>query len=143
MQPVSIHVVDVANGVVASGMRIDLFRRADHAGDGESERLADRLEGPDVDRHGSDAPWALVLSSAVGPSGVVDGIEAHPQALTTGTYEVRLHVADYYRARGMALPPPAFMEVQVFRFAIADVAQHCHLPVKLTAWGLSCFRGAA
>jgi 5-hydroxyisourate hydrolase len=34
------------------------------------------------------------------------------------------------------------MDVQVFRFAIADTAQHYHLPVKLTPWGLSCFRGA-
>lgn len=123
MQAVSIHVVDVANGVVASGMRVDLFRADEAAG------AAD--------------PWRLFLSAEVGAHGVVDGIEAHPQPFTPGTYELRLHVADYYRARGTALPRPAFMEVQVFRFALTDVSQHCHLPVKLTAWGLSCFRGAA
>ena len=51
-------------------------------------------------------------------------------------------VEHYYRARGTALPEPAFMDVQVFRFAVADTTRHYHLPVKLTPWGLSCFRGA-
>ncbi|MGC3985822.1 MAG: hydroxyisourate hydrolase [Pseudorhodoferax sp.] len=57
-------------------------------------------------------------------------------------YELRLHVADYYRARGTHCPSRPFMDVQVFRFAVADTARHYHLPVKLTPWGMSCFRGA-
>jgi 5-hydroxyisourate hydrolase len=35
------------------------------------------------------------------------------------------------------------MDLQCFRFGLADPSQHYHLPVKLTPWGLSCFRGAA
>ena len=79
----------------------------------------------------------------VGRNGVVDGIDAQAQAFDLGVYEMRLHVGDYYRARGQTLPEPAFMEVQCFRFGVADPLQHYHLPVKLTPWGLSCFRGAA
>lgn len=122
MQAVSIHIVDVANGVVATGMRIDIARQDGAAG----------------------APtWASVVSGQVGRNGVVEGIEGRERLFDIGVYELRLHVGDYYRARGTALPAPAFMDVQVFRFGIADLSQHYHLPVKLTPWGLSCFRGAA
>ncbi|GAA4337932.1 hydroxyisourate hydrolase [Variovorax defluvii] len=124
MQAVSIHVVDVANGVVATGMKVEILRRE------PAER-------------GRPEVWAPMVSGTVGRNGVVDGIEGHPQAFDLGVYELRLHVGDYYRARGQALPEPAFMEVQCFRFGIANPTQHYHLPVKLTPWGLSCFRGAA
>ena len=124
MQAVSIHVVDVANGIVATGMKVEILRREP------------------IER-GRQERWALMVTGTVGRNGVVDGIEAHEQPFDPGVYEMRLHVADYYRARGQALPEPAFMEVQCFRFGIADPLQHYHLPVKLTPWGLSCFRGAA
>ena len=51
-------------------------------------------------------------------------------------------MAEYYRALGTELPEPPFMDVQVFRFGLSDTSQHYHLPVKLTPWGLSLFRGA-
>ena len=124
MQAVSIHVVDVANGVVATGMKVEILRR-EAAERGKPER------------------WAPMFSGKVGRNGVVDGIEGHPQVFDMGVYEMRLHVGDYYRGRGQTLPEPAFMDVQCFRFGLADPTQHYHLPVKLTPWGLSCFRGAA
>lgn len=117
MQAVSIHVVDVANGLVARGMRVDVFR------------------------HEADA-WHPVVSGTVGGNGVVDGIADRETLFSVGTYELRLHVAEYYRKLGTALAEPAFMDVQVFRFGLADMSKHYHLPVKLTPWGLSCFRGA-
>ena len=126
MQAVSIHVVDVANGVVATGMRVDIVRADGTPGAAEGER------------------WTPVATGKVGRNGVMDGIEGRERLFDVGVYELRLHVADYYRTRGTpSLPQPAFMEVQVFRFGIADASQHYHLPVKLTPWGLSCFRGAA
>jgi 5-hydroxyisourate hydrolase len=122
MQAVSIHIVDVANGVVATGMQVDIVR--DEGTPGKEK-------------------WTAVVSGQVGRNGVVDGIEGRERLFDIGVYELRLHVGTYYRARGTALPEPAFMGVQVFRFGIADASQHYHLPVKLTPWGLSCFRGAA
>ena len=120
-QALSIRVVDVANGVVATAMRVDVVRRAssDDAG-----------------------PWLPVVSGRVGSNGVVSGLDGPQPLFDIGVYELRLHVGDYFRLRGTVLPEPAFMEVQVFRFGIADASQHHHLPVKLTPWGLSCFRGA-
>jgi len=124
MQAVSIHVVDVANGVVAAGMKVEIFRR-------------------EAVERGKPERWAPMVAGKVGRNGVVDGIEGQAQLFDIGVYEMRLHVGDYYRARGQALPEPAFMDVQCFRFGLADPSQHYHLPVKLTPWGLSCFRGAA
>jgi 5-hydroxyisourate hydrolase len=118
MQAVSIHVVDVANGVVAKGMRVEVGRCE---GDG----------------------WTRLVDGKVRSNGVVDGIEGRESLFEVGVYELRLHVADYYRAQRTPLPEPAFMGVQVFRFGLADMAQHYHLPVKVTPWGLSCFRGGA
>ncbi|MDM0108119.1 hydroxyisourate hydrolase [Variovorax sp. J22R24] len=124
MQAVSIHVVDVANGVVAVGMRVEILRQASGE-QGRPER------------------WEPLVAGKVGRNGVVDGFEGQAQLFNVGVYEMRLHVGDYYRERGQTLPEPAFMDVQCFRFGLADLSRHYHLPVKLTPWGLSCFRGAA
>ena len=124
MQAVSIHVVDVANGVVATGMKVEILRR-------------------EAGERGKPDRWVPMFAGNVGRNGVVNGIESQARAFDLGEYEMLLHVGDYYRGRGLALPEPAFMDVQVFRFGISDPTQHYHLPVKLTPWGLSCFRGAA
>ncbi|MBX3653739.1 MAG: hydroxyisourate hydrolase [Ramlibacter sp.] len=117
MQAVSIHVVDIAHGRVARGMKVDVFH----------------LEGTEATH---------VVTGTVGNNGVVDGLNGHHTLFEVGVYELRLHVGDYYRQLKTPLPSPAFMDVQVFRFGLADLSQHYHLPVKLTPWGLSCFRGA-
>ena len=117
MQTISVHVVDVANGLVARNMRVDVLFCA-------------------------GGQWREVVTGTVGGNGLVDAIAGVAEPMGAGAYELRLHVADYYRALGTQLPEPPFMGVQVFRFAIADTARHYHLPVKLTPWGLSCFRGA-
>jgi len=56
---------------------------------------------------------------------------------------VRLQVAAFYRAAGAALPGTPFLDELIYRFGIGDARQHYHLPFKLTAWGVSCFRGGA
>lgn len=116
MQAVSIHVVDIANGRVATGMSVEVWR--------------------------DDAPARHIVTGTVAGNGVVDGIEARETLFEAGTYELRLRVADYYRQLGTALPEPPFIDVAVFRFTLGDLSQHYHLPLKLTPWGLSCFRGA-
>jgi 5-hydroxyisourate hydrolase len=61
--------------------------------------------------------------------------------LVPGPYEALFHVADYYRAAGAPLPDPPFLDVVVYRFGIGDAGQHYHLPLKVTPWGFSLFRG--
>lgn len=116
MKPISVHVVDIANGVVARGMRVQVVS----------------MDSDDAEP---------VLEGTVGNNGLVEDLE-RPDRIPPGRYELRLHVGQYYRDRGTVLSEPAFMDVQVFRFGLADGRQHYHLPVKLSPWGMSLFRGA-
>ena len=116
MPGVSIHVVDVSRGVVAAGMRVELYAVT-----------------------GTGRP---IAGGALSRSGTLDD-PALGARFAAGEYEARFHVADYYRGTGVALAPVPFLDVVTFRFGIADPEQHYHLPMKLTPWGLSCFRGGA
>jgi 5-hydroxyisourate hydrolase len=115
MPGISIHVVDVARGVVAAGMRVEL-RRLD--------------------------PAHTVAAGAIGANGLLDE-PALAARFAPGEYEAVFHVAEYYRAAGVPLPALPFMNVVTYRFGLAEPQQHYHLPMKLTPWGLSCFRGGA
>jgi 5-hydroxyisourate hydrolase len=113
---ISIHVVDVTRGVPAEGMRVDVHREEDSG----------RVE---------------IGAGTIG----ADGVLAHPMnegiGVATGPHVVAFHVGDYYRSHGVAIGNPAFLEVALFRFTVTDVTEHYHLPVKLSAWGLSIWRG--
>lgn len=116
MKPISVHVVDIANGVVARGMHVQIVSL-------------------------QETGQQTVLEGTVGNNGLVEDRE-NPDRIEPGNFELRLHVGRYYRERGTTLPTPAFMDVQVFRFGLSDETQHYHLPVKLSPWGMSLFRGA-
>jgi 5-hydroxyisourate hydrolase len=119
MPGISIHVVDVSRGVVASGMRVELFAAG---GDSSSPRL---IAAGDVSGSGVLADYAL------------------DRRFEPGFYEARFHVADYYRAALGTGPGVPFLDVVSYRFGIADPEAHYHLPMKCTPWGYSCFRGGA
>jgi 5-hydroxyisourate hydrolase len=61
----------------------------------------------------------------------------------TGTYQAVFHIGEWFRAHGVTVPRPAFLEVVPFHFGVADLTQHYHLPLKMTPWGFSLFRGGA
>jgi 5-hydroxyisourate hydrolase len=115
----SIHVVDVSRGVVAHGMRVAVYR---HTGDAAGELLAQGVIGADGSLR---AP--VLVSEAIG----------------AGRYEVHFDVAGYYREQSVALPREPFLDIVRYAFGITDPAQHYHLPMKVTPWGYSCFRGGA
>ena len=114
---ISIHVVDVSRGVVARGMRIELFAGA--------------------------APQRKpITAGAVSANGLLED-PALAQRFEPGQYEAQFHVAAFYRSAGVVLPAQPFLDVVSFRFGVADPEQHYHLPFKCTPWGYSCFRGGA
>jgi 5-hydroxyisourate hydrolase len=115
---ISIHIVDASRGVPAQGMKVDLYR------------LGDRR--------------SHLASGSAGAGGAVDlptSIAQEPQP--AGQYEAVFHVGPYCRGRGDTLPSPAFLEQVPYVFGIADPQQHYHLPLKVTPWGFSLFRGGA
>ena len=112
---ISIHVVDVSRGVVAVGMHVEV-----HACE----------------------PRRLIAAGALSSSGVL-AAPALAAAFAPGYYEAVFHAGNYYRAAGVALPAVAFVDVVTFCFGIDRADQHYHLPMKMTPWGYSCFRGGA
>jgi hydroxyisourate hydrolase len=58
-----------------------------------------------------------------------------------GRYSVTFYVADYFRARGLELPVPAFLEEAVIRIGIAFPEQHYHVPLLVSPWSYSVYRG--
>ena len=118
MPGISIHVVDVARGIVAQGLVVRV----------------DRLDG---ERR------TTIAQAPVGASGSVDELAPLADSFPAGVYEATFFVGDYQRQRGEPLPSVPFLDVVPYRFGIADACQHYHLPFKMTAWGFSCFRGGA
>lgn len=113
---ISIHVFDVSRGIAAMGLRVEL-----RAPDGK-----------------------LLTSGTINAAGVLDHPTVRGEGLVaSGIYEAVFHVGDWYRAQGVAVPSPAFLEVVPYPFGIADLAQHYLLPFKMTPWGFSLFRGGA
>lgn len=115
---VSIHCVDVARGRVATGLQVAVYR---------------------LD---PDGPRAIA-QGAVGDKGLLEHPALLGAEIRVGGYEVVFGVGDFCRACGVPVPSPAFLEQVPYRFHIADVAQHYHLPFKFTPWGFSLFRGGA
>lgn len=115
---ISLHVVDVASGRVAQGLEVRL----------------ERLEG---------GGRTLICQGRIGEQGVLAELSTLASQCSPGVYEASLKVAAFYRGEGMVLPEVPFLDELVYRFGVSDPAQHYHLPFKMTAWGISCFRGGA
>ena len=111
------HVLDTAAGVPAQGMRVELHS----AGATPSNALAAFRTNAD-----GRAPAAL----------------PEADALRAGRYELHFHVAEYFRARGTTLPDPPFLDVVVIHFGIADGGQHYHVPLLVSPWSYSTYRGS-
>ena len=60
----------------------------------------------------------------------------------TGEWELRFHVAEYFTGLGLSLPEPPFLNVVSLRFGIADAAQHYHVPLLVSPWSYSTYRGS-
>lgn len=64
------------------------------------------------------------------------------ETIETGLYEIAFHIGDYFRAQGVALPDPAFLDVVPIRFGIADPQEHYHVPLLVSPWSFSTYRGS-
>jgi 5-hydroxyisourate hydrolase len=88
-----------------------------------------------------DAPTVL-RNVKTNADGRVEGGLLLGDDLRAGRYEIAFHVGDYFRARGVALPEPPFLDVVPVRFAIADASAHYHVPLLASPWAYSTYRGS-
>jgi len=59
-----------------------------------------------------------------------------------GTYRLVFDVAGYFKARGVQLPEPSFLNKVSLDFGVADASAHYHVPLLVSPWSYSTYRGS-
>ncbi len=128
----STHVLDTVNGCPAAGMLVVLFRVPSDAAvphDSGSPAAASRVE--ELGR------WTLNADGRTDGGPVLAGA-----ALERGRYRLAFHVAEYFRSRGTELPDPPYLDVVPIDFGVADAGGRYHVPLLVTPWSYSTYRGS-
>ena len=110
------HVLDTAHGCPAAGIAVTLTR----LGTTDDALLSVRLNA--------------------------DGRAAAPllegEALRPGRYRLVFETADYFRSKGAVLTDPPFLDRIPIEFTIADADAHYHVPLLVSPWSYSTYRGS-
>jgi 5-hydroxyisourate hydrolase len=117
MGKLTTHVLDTAQGCPAAGMAVSLYR---------------------LD---AGAPVAL-KQIRLNDDGRADQPLLADAALQPGRYRLVFGVAAYFRARGVVLPEPAFLDEVPLDFGIADASLHYHVPLLASPWSYATYRGS-
>ena len=71
-----------------------------------------------------------------------DGLLYDNASLKVGTYRLVFDVAAYFKARGVTLPEPNFLNAVTIDFGVADAGAHYHVPLLVSPWSYSTYRGS-
>ena len=115
------HLLDTARGQPAAGVAIELFRLHGEGTEERRERVMRSVSNPDGR---TDRP-------------LLQGIDLRP-----GRYELVFLVGDYFKTVVPDLPDPPFLDRVPVRFGIADVEAHYHVPLLVSPWSYSTYRGS-
>lgn len=113
MGKLTTHVLDTALGKPAQGLKIDVCQNG-----------------------------KLLRSVMTNADGRVDGPLLEGDTLKIGTYELRFHAGEYIRKTAPDLAEPLFLDIIPIAFGISDAAQHYHVPLLLSPFGYSTYRGS-
>ena len=117
MAHLSTHVLDTARGIPAKGLRIELHRIENDM----RRRVATGVTN-------ADGRIAAPLISG--------------DLLEIGVYELVFHAGDYLRSAGLQAKEPAFLDQIVVRFGVAEPDRNYHVPLLLSPFGYSTYRGS-
>ncbi|MBP6765227.1 MAG: hydroxyisourate hydrolase [Rubrivivax sp.] len=118
MGHLSTHVLDTAHGCPAAGMGVTL------------QRL------------GNDGTVSVLKQFTLNADGRADGPLLDANTMAAGRYRLLFAVAPYFRARGVDLPEPPFIDVVQLDFGIASASGHYHVPLLVSPWSYSTYRGS-
>lgn len=114
----STHVLDTMHGTPAAGMAVSLFTTQGDVA----------------------TPVKRFVLNADGRN--PDGLLYDHTSLRVGTYRLVFEVGAYFKARGVALPEPAFLDKVALDFGVAHADQHYHVPLLVSPWSYSTYRGS-
>jgi 2-oxo-4-hydroxy-4-carboxy-5-ureidoimidazoline decarboxylase len=114
----STHVLDTHSGRPAVGVRVELLELSANGEQRVMARAATNRDGR------TDAP-------------LIAG-----QPLPIGGYELRFHVGEYFARLAARLDDPPFLDVVPVRFAVAEPEGDYHVPLLVTPWSYSTYRGS-
>jgi 5-hydroxyisourate hydrolase len=110
------HVLDTAHGRPGAGMTVTLYRIV-----GSKRRL--------------------ITSATTNADGRCDSPLLEGSQLEQGVYDLEFEAGAYFVAAGIALPDPPFLDRVVLRFGVADAEAHYHVPMLVSPWSYSTYRG--
>jgi 5-hydroxyisourate hydrolase len=114
----STHVLDTMHGCPAAGMALELYSTG-AAGASLVKRCVLNADGR--------TPDGPLLDNA---------------SLKKGPYRLVFDVAAYFRARGVVLPEPNFLDKVTLDFGVAHPEQNYHVPLLVSPWSYSTYRGS-
>jgi 2-oxo-4-hydroxy-4-carboxy-5-ureidoimidazoline decarboxylase len=114
----SMHVLDTHSGRPAEGVPFELIELARHG--------ANRTIARAITNHDGRTDAALIAG----------------RPLPIGTYVLQFRIADYYKRRGISPDGPPFLDVVPIRFGISDPEGHYHVPLLMTPWSYTTYRGS-
>jgi 5-hydroxyisourate hydrolase len=115
MSGLTTHILDQAAGKPAAGVSVRVSRR-------EGEALS---------------PVAELRTDADGRARLIEG-----EALAVGGYRLAFSIGDYFKASGLPVTDPPFLDVVVIDFAVSNTVQHWHVPLLVSPYGYSTYRGS-
>ncbi|MFZ2738271.1 MAG: hydroxyisourate hydrolase [Burkholderiaceae bacterium] len=118
MGHLSTHVLDTTNGCPAVGMAVKLQRR----NGSDFETIAD---------------FDLNVDGRYEGGALLDGT-----SIAAGCYRLVFSVAPYFKARGIELPDPPFINDVLLDFGIANPTDRYHVPLLVSPWAYSTYRGS-
>ncbi|MCP4330311.1 MAG: hydroxyisourate hydrolase [Alphaproteobacteria bacterium] len=111
------HVLDAARGVPGAGIAIDLYRMED----GERVHIA---------------------ATETNGDGRCNGPLLEGEGFAAGVYELVFQTAAYFRNSDIELPDPPFLDAVVVRFGVSDTESHYHVPILVSPWSYTTYRGS-
>lgn len=123
MGQLTTHILDVSVGKPAAQVRIDLYKV--EKGGSEEEQTAKKL-----------------LSLTTNSDGRCDEPLLSGADFVAGQYALEFHIGEYFDAIGLSLPTPKFIDIAVIRFGIADGDANYHVPILVSPYGYSTYRGS-
>lgn len=118
MGRLSTHVLDATIGKPASNVAIELHRLV------------------------SEGVWDAVKQTSTNTDGRTDEPLLINDAFKPGTYRLSFHIGDYFRKAGRPPVEPAFLDIVPLRFTIAEPDGQYHVPLLVTPWSYSTYRGS-